>query len=126
MDTLTVIRSLWEQIDARNWDGLHDLLAPQVQIHWPASREIITGRESFVAVQAEYPDGWSIELLDAIAAGGRGATEVQVPFTGGEMFRVSSWWTVENGLITAGTEYWISIGQDESPQWRQPYVTLQH
>lgn len=124
MDTLTVIRSLWDRIEDRDWGGLTDLLADDVRVEWPASREVITGRENFVAVQSEYPEGWSIRLLGAMADGERGATEVEVPFTGGEVFRVSSWWSVRDGLVTAGTEYWITVGQDPAPEWRLPFVTI--
>lgn len=124
MDTITIIRSLWERIEARDWGGLAALLAEDVRVEWPASRELISGRENFVAVQSEYPEGWSIRLLAAIADGERGATEVEVPFTGGEVFRVSSWWTVRGGVVIAGTEYWITLGQDPTPQWRLPFVRV--
>lgn len=123
MDTVTTIRSLWEQIAAHDWHGLGTLLAEDIRVSWPASNEVISGRQNFVAVQSEYPQGWSIHLLDAVAAGDRGATEVEVPFVTGERFRVTSWWTVTDGLITAGTEYWITIGQDPIPQWRRRYST---
>jgi hypothetical protein len=38
------------------------------------------------------------------------------------VFRVASFWTVRDGAIVAGREYWTGVGADPSPEWRAAYV----
>lgn len=124
MESSDIIRALWDRIDARDWPGVAALLADDVQVCWPASGELITGADNFVAVQAEYPEGWSIHVLAVVADGERVVSEVEVPLEGVGVFRVASFWTVTDGRVAAGTEYWIGVGTDPAPAWRAPYVRL--
>ncbi|WP_346656446.1 hypothetical protein [Streptomyces sp. H23] len=39
------------------------MLADDLVVEWPVSAERIEGRADFVSVNAEYPEGWSIEVL---------------------------------------------------------------
>ena len=34
----------------------------------------------------------------------------------------ASFWTVRDGSIVSGREYWIGVGAEEPPVWRLPYV----
>lgn len=47
-------------------------------------------------------------------------SEVEGQQEGVGVFRAVSIWTVRNGLIAFGREYWLTVGGDEQPQWRQP------
>lgn len=38
------------------------------------------------------------------------------------VFRAASFWTVRDGLIVRGREYWTSLGADPRPEWRVPFV----
>jgi ketosteroid isomerase-like protein len=49
-------------------------------------------------------------------------SEVDVPHECVGVFRAASFWTVRNGLITSGREYWIGVGADEAPAWRAGYA----
>ncbi|GAB3122543.1 hypothetical protein GCM10027160_41570 [Streptomyces calidiresistens] len=115
---------LWRRMEARDWSGLGALIAPDAVIDWPATGERIVGRSAFVAVNREYPEGWSIRVLDVLAepGGERVVSEVEVPQEGVGVFRVASFWTVRGGLVVAGTEYWVTVGGDAAPAWRAPWT----
>ncbi|MCE7083361.1 nuclear transport factor 2 family protein [Streptomyces sp. ST2-7A] len=111
-------------MEARDWSGLGALIAPEAVIDWPATGERIVGRSAFVAVNREYPEGWSIRVLDVFAdpAGERVVSEVEVPQEGVGVFRAVSFWTVRGGLVVAGTEYWTTVGGESAPAWRAPWT----
>ena len=118
-----VVRELWNRIAACDWPGVRALLAPDLRVVWPASGEVFLGAANFVAVQAEYPEGWAIRILRLVADGETVVSEVEVPHEQmGGTFRAASIWTVRDELVVAGTEYWVTIGQDEAPAWRERYA----
>jgi ketosteroid isomerase-like protein len=124
MEPSQVIQELWSRIQARDWVGTSALLAPDLIVEWPVSSERIIGRDNFVAIQREYPEGWSIKLLRIVASGEEVVSEVEVPHAELGVFRVASFWTVRDGLIVAGREYWTTLGADEVPEWRLRYVVV--
>ncbi|QSB16124.1 nuclear transport factor 2 family protein [Natronosporangium hydrolyticum] len=122
MEPHHVIRELWDRIEARAWSGVAELFAADAVIDWPASRERIVGPANFVAVNREYPTGWSIRVLRIVADGDQVVSEVEVPHEELGLFRVASFWTVREGLIVRGCEYWIGVGADPVPAWREKYT----
>jgi ketosteroid isomerase-like protein len=122
MESSKVIEALWDRIQARDWDGVAGLIAEDAVIEWPVSGERIVGRDNFVAVNREYPEGWSIRVLTIVADGGEVVSEVEVPHEGVGVFRAVSLWTVRDGRIVGGREYWTSLGADPRPQWRAAFV----
>lgn len=121
MDAHEVIRRLWARIERRDWSGLGDLLHEDVVLEYPVTGEVFRGRADVVAINAEYPEGWSIHLLRVVADGGDVVSEVEVPMEGAGVFRVASFWTVRSGRVVAAREYWTSLGAEEPPAWRLPY-----
>ncbi|MFE6967370.1 nuclear transport factor 2 family protein [Agromyces sp. NPDC057679] len=117
-----VIEALWRRMQARDWAGVRELLADELVVDWYASLERIVGPENFVAVNAEYPEGWSIRVLSIVADGDRVVSEVEVPHEGVGVFRAASFWTVRDGLIVEGREYWTTRGGDPAPEWRRQWV----
>ncbi|MEU6984945.1 nuclear transport factor 2 family protein [Streptomyces sp. NPDC046324] len=122
MEPTEIVRGFWDRMQARDWTGLAALLADDLVVEWPASGERIVGRENFVRVNAEYPEGWSIRVLRVVAQGEDVVSEVEVPHDTMGVHRVASFWTVRNGTITGGREYWTEVGADPSPEWRAAYV----
>jgi ketosteroid isomerase-like protein len=122
MDASTVVQRMWDRMQARDWLGVGALLADDVVVEWPVSAERILGRENFVKVNAEYPEGWSIRVLRVVAEGETVVSEVEVPHETMGVFRVASFWTVRDGVIVEGREYWTDLGGDPSPEWRAAYV----
>lgn len=122
MEPSEVVRSLWDNIQARDWGAVAGLIAEDAIVEWPVSAERIVGRANYVAVNREYPEGWSINVLRVVADGDQVVSEVEVPHAEFGTFRAASFWTVTGGTIVRGTEYWSSVGADEPPLWRAAYV----
>ncbi|OIV38251.1 hypothetical protein BIV57_06870 [Mangrovactinospora gilvigrisea] len=120
-----VIDQLWARIAAHDWAKLGELLAPELVVEWPVSAERIEGPRNFVAVNSEYPEGWSIRVLRIVPApdGETVVSEVEVPHEELGDFRAVSFWTVRDGLVVAAREYWTSTGADPVPEWRTPYTS---
>lgn len=121
MTPAEVVRQVWERIDARDWDGFAALLAEDVRLEYPHTGERFSGRRSLVAINAEYPEGWSIYVLRILADGDTVVSEVSVPMDGVES-RAVTIWTVRDGLVAEATEYWVTAGGDDAPQWRTAYT----
>jgi ketosteroid isomerase-like protein len=122
MQPSEVVRALWSRIQDRDWVGVGDLLAEDVVVEWPVSRERINGRDNYVTMNREYPEGWAIKVLRLVAEDDQVVSEVEVPHAELGVFRVASFWTVAGGKIARATEYWTSVGADESPAWRSAIV----
>lgn len=122
MESAKVVEGLWARMEARDWEGLGELLAEDLVVEWPVSGERIEGPANFVAVNAEYPEGWSIRVLRIVADGEVVVSEVEVPHDATGVHRVVSFWTVRAGKIVDGREYWTEPGSDPSPEWRAAYV----
>ncbi|MET9994591.1 nuclear transport factor 2 family protein [Streptomyces mutabilis] len=122
MEPSMIVQEFWDRMQARDWRGLGALLAEDVVVEWPVSAERIVGRENFVRVNAEYPEGWSIHVMRVVADGDTVVSEVEVPHRATGVHRVVSLWTVRDGRIAGGREYWTQPGADPSPQWRAAYV----
>ena len=117
-----VVRGLWEAMQARDWAGAAELVDEDVVVEWPVSRERMTGRENYIAVNHEYPEGWEIRVLRVISDGDQAASEVEVVHKTMGVFRAASFWTVAEGRISRGTEYWTGFGADEPLPGRSQYV----
>ncbi len=122
VEPAAIVREFWARMQARDWEGLGALLAEDLVVEWPVSAERIEGRADFVSVNAEYPEGWSIEVIRVVAEGGTVVSEVEVPHESMGVHRAVSLWTVRDGRITGGREYWSALGSDPSPQWRARFV----
>lgn len=121
MNTGEVINQLWERINHRDWPALGDLLHEDVVLEYPVTGEVFHGRANVVAINAEYPEGWSIRLLRVVADGEDVVSEVEIPMDGVGTFRVASFWTVRFDRVLQAREYWTSLGADDPPAWRLPY-----
>jgi limonene-1,2-epoxide hydrolase len=64
-----VVRALWERFQARSWDAAGELLAEDVVVDWPQTRERMRGRANVIAVNRNYPEGWTIRVLRVLAEG---------------------------------------------------------
>ncbi|WP_043667071.1 nuclear transport factor 2 family protein [Streptomyces xylophagus] len=122
MEPSKTVEAFWDRMQARDWKGLGELLAEDLVVEWPVSRERIKGRGNFVRINAEYPEGWAIKVLRIVADGEVVVSEVEVPHDAMGVHRVVSFWTVRGGTIVDGREYWTELGSDPSPEWRAAYV----
>ena len=116
-----VVIQLWNRIAAHDWQGVGQLLAPDIRLTWPATGEVFVGRDNFVAIQSEYPEGWTINVISTVTQGDIVVSEVEVPHEKYGVFRAASFWTVRNEKITNATEYWVTVDGEQAPEWRSRY-----
>lgn len=124
MDAKGVIEAYWTRMEARDWDGVAALLAEDAVVEWPDTAERFVGREACVGVNREYPEGWSIRVLRVVADTDHPdqvVSEVEIPQKGVGVFRAASFWTVRDGRIVQGTEYWTTVGGETPPAWRAAF-----
>lgn len=122
MDAAAVIKELWTRTQARDWAGVGELIADDAVIQWPVSAERIVGRANYVTINREYPEPWEIRVLKVIGSGDEAASEVEVAHGTMGLFRAASFWTVRDGKVASGTEYWISPGSEEGMPQRAAHV----
>lgn len=125
-DPVQVVRELWASFQARDWARARQFLHDDLVVHWWASGETISGGDAFIAVQAEYPEGWTIHLLQlSVLQDGRLLSMARVdhpPST----FVVHSIVRVRDSRIAHGEELWATC--EAPPPWRTPerFHGLQH
>ncbi len=122
MDAATVVRQLWTRAQARDWAGFGELIAEDAVFEYPVSAERIVGRANFVALNREYPEGWQIKILRIVGNGDEAASEVELPHETLGTFRAASFFTVKDGKITSGTDYWTMPGSEPANPDRAAYV----
>jgi len=119
-----VVTQLWGRIQARDWDGVGELLAEDFVLDWPHDQVRIRGRENYVEFNRTYPEGWSIEVLGIVAEGSTVVSEVRVPHDTLGPFYALSFFEVEGDQITAGREYWAKESYEEPApdraRWFEP------
>ncbi len=115
------VRLLWERMEARDWEGVAAQLHPDVVVDWPNTGERMRGRENYLAVQREYPEGWHIEVLRIVDGGDEVVSEVRVD-QDGKRFYASSFFELDAGKIARAVEYWSTGEPEEPPAWRAPWT----
>ena len=117
-DPHELVSSFWARIQARDWDGLGDLLADDFYVEWPDTRLRIRGRENFVEFNRTYPEGWTIEVQEIVAQGETVVSEVRVPHIEQGTYYVISIFTVDSDRLMRGREYWLEDHVEEQPAER--------
>lgn len=121
MDSGRVVRSFFERMQARDWDGAEELLSSTAFIEFSVTGERFRG-EDFVAMNAAYPEGWSIEVVETLTDGDRVAAQVRVT-QGDDVFWCAGFYHVVDGLIAAGVEHWVTENVASPPAWRERFTT---
>jgi ketosteroid isomerase-like protein len=101
-----VLAEFWRRIQARDWDGMGELLAEDVVIEWPNALVRIRGRANVVGLNRSYPEGWSIDVLRILADVDAAVSEVRVPHPTVGPYYLLAFHDVDQGRITHGREYW--------------------
>jgi hypothetical protein len=111
-----LVRTLWAHVQARDWPALRALLADSATMHWPCSGERFLDADAIVRVNAIYPEGWALQVVDVAAlADGRVHSVVEVTH-GAERFFGTSRFRFHAGRVAEVDEYWASAGPP--PAWR--------
>ena len=115
-----VVERLWTSLQARDWETATSCLHEDFVAEWPHSRERFRGREAYIAMQRAYPEGWSIRVLRLVAQEELVAAEVEV-LHGEQVFFCAAFATVEGERVRRATEYWVTAGSEERPEWRRRF-----
>jgi SnoaL-like domain len=113
---------LWRSIEARDWAAAGRLLAVDAEIYWPHSGEIIRGRDNYIGLNREYPEGWGIVVLSVLSVGDRAVVEARVPHKTLGVSYVAAFYQIKDGVISRGTEYWVDEASQSPPDWRRRYT----
>lgn len=116
-----VVRALWERMEARDWDGARAVLADDVVVLWPATRERFVGADAFIAMNRAYPEGWHIRVEMVLAQGNEVLAWVEVPM-GDQMSWCAQRARVHKGRITSSVDLWTDEGGMEAPAWRTAFL----
>lgn len=115
-----LVRGLWAAYQARDWAGALSFFAPQARCTWWTSGERYDGAEAIVGVNAIYPEGWQLEVIDVEPlADGRVLSLVRVDHPPGTHY-AHSWFGFDGGErphITAIDEFWAAT--EPPPAWRE-------
>ena len=120
MDSAEIVRALFERMQARDWAGAREVMAVDAVITYSATGEVFSGT-SFMAMNEAYPEGWTIEIIDIVAADDRVAAQIRVP-NGGQIDWLSGFYTVCDGVIVEGHEHWVTEHAEPAPDWRRPFT----
>ena len=115
------VRLLWERMEARDWEGAAAQLHEDVVVDWPNTAERMRGRDNYLAVQREYPEGWHIEVLRIVDGGETVVSEVRVDHEG-QRFIAASFFEVKDGRIVRAVEYWSDGEPSPAPAWRARWM----
>lgn len=110
------VRAMWAAFQRRDWPAARALMADDLRATWWTSGERFTSAEGFIAAQSEYPEGWTIRLLEmAPLQDGRVMTLVRVDHPP-QAFYATSFFLVDDDRILAVDEYWATA--EPPPAWR--------
>jgi GNAT superfamily N-acetyltransferase len=114
--SVRAVRLLWTAFQARDWSAARALLRDDLQATWWTSGERFADADGFIQAQARYPEGWTVHLIEAERLeDGRVMSLVRVDQPP-QSFYATSFFIVDDGLITAIDEYWATA--EPPPGWR--------
>jgi len=115
-----VVRRLYELYQDRDWTAAARLLDEEVRLHMPATDERLAGRERVIALQREYPEPWG-ELRVQRVTGDDGTAAAEIEIVAPDAtHRCAAFWTVRDGLLVDGVEYWVTLGRETADPARRP------
>jgi len=115
---LALVHRFWALYQARRWVEAQALLSPEAQCLWWATRERFSGAAAIVQVNAVYPEGWTIRLLELNDLGGARVHSLVRVDHGEAAFYANSFFQLQDGLIARLDEYWAD--SQPAPSWRTP------
>jgi hypothetical protein len=102
-----VVREFWRLMATNDFYSVREVLAEELSVEWPQSRERIRGPQKFCQMNAEYPSSgpWRFQINRLVAAGESVVTQVSIT-EAAQSAEPVSFFTVVAGKITRLVEYW--------------------
>ena len=111
------VEALWTRFEARDWIGARRLFAEGATLTWHASGERMLDADAIIRVNAIYPEGWTIRIVEINPLlDGRVHSVVEVSH-GTQRFLANSLFVFDaEGLIAQVDEYFATV--EAPPAWR--------
>lgn len=107
MQAEAIVREFWRLMETNDFQSVKQVLADDLVVEWPQSKERIRGAENFARMNAEYPTHgrWRFRINQLVASPDRVVTQVSVT-DGTQSAEPISFFTVAGGKIVHLLEYW--------------------
>ncbi len=113
---LAAVQSLWSSFEARDWATARRLFAGNATMTWHTSGERMLDADAIIRVNAVYPEGWNIRVIEVNALqDGRVHSVVEVSHPPAK-FIANSVFCFEQEHIANVDEYWSTV--EPPPAWR--------
>jgi ketosteroid isomerase-like protein len=103
--TVDLLRAYVERLEARDWDGVAELLHPDVVYRLRQTGEVVRGRDAYLRWNREYPDIWHLRLAEAYGDAEGGAARVDADVEG-EPATALVFVTVRDGVLAEISDWW--------------------
>ena len=115
---LAAVQSLWSLFEVRDWATARRLFVDNATMTWHTSGERMLDADAIIRVNAAYPEGWNIRVIEVNALqDGRVHSVVEVSHPPAK-FIANSVFRFESGRIARVDEYWSTV--EPPPAWRTP------
>ena len=104
-DSAATVRRFWEATEARDWEGLAELLSPDFVYRCEQTRERVRGRDAFLRFYAEFPGDWHVAVRRVVADGETAASVIDATVDGVAMVGLA-WFAARDGALTEMDEWW--------------------
>ncbi len=106
MNAKELVAAFAERLERRDWEGLAELLDPDVVYELPQTRERIRGRDRYITFNAEYPGDWHIEPTVVLGDEHDGSLLFRWTVGDTEDALAIAFFEVDLGRITKVTDFW--------------------
>jgi len=114
--SVRAVRQFWSALQARDWSAARACLYDDLVTVWWTSGERIAGADALIDINARYPEGWTIRLLEVEhLQDGRVMSLARVDHPPRQFF-ATSFFQVDDGRIAGLDEYWAMV--EAPPDWR--------
>ncbi|ELY1985131.1 nuclear transport factor 2 family protein [Vibrio harveyi] len=116
-----IVLNFWKVMASNDFYAAAELLAPDCEVVWPLTKEVIRGRKNFAQLNSAYPaEGeWTFTIERIVSDGELVVTDVIVS-DGVRSDRAITFHTVRDGLIFKQVEYWPE--EYAAADWRAKWV----
>ena len=100
------IRRFWAATEARDWDGLADVLADDLVYEMEQTRELVRGKPAFVRFFSEFPGDWHLVVRRIIADADGGVSTLDFTVGDEHMVGITFFPFDADGRITRLEDVW--------------------
>ncbi len=103
----SVVREFWRLMGTNDFHSVKAVLAEELVVEWPQSKERISGPENYARMNSEYPTTgrWKFIINRLVVSGEEVVTQVSLT-DGTQSAEPVSFFTVRAGKVVRLVEYW--------------------